>query len=606
MDKIISTVGRRVRRRQRPRDDEDTNAETVINLASAVFKSTQESIVVTDPKGIIVAVNPAFSAITGYSAIEVVGKSMRTLQSGRQGRNFFRQMWDHVSRTGYWQGEIWNRRKNGEIYPALLTVSSVRNKLGLPTHYIGTSADLTHIRKSELKLDHFAHHDELTGLPNRRLLSARINQALARAIAEDRSGAVVFVDLDRFKLVNDSLGHGAGDELLTLVTNRLRKGLRADDFLARFGGDEFIVLLEKTTGEGAGVVAAHLINRLSEPFVLSSGDEIYIGASIGISLFPQDSTNPEELLQHADAALYQAKSAGKSTYRLYSSDLTQRANIRLALDSRLRRALARHEFVLHYQPLVALADKRMFGVEALIRWQDPVHGLIAPADFLSVAEETGLIVPIGSWVLETACAQMKRWRDQGLDLSPVAVNISPRQFRHPDFAASVARALRRADLPARHLELEITEETVMGQDDTTLTTLNALKALGVKLAVDDFGTGYSSLAYLKKLPVDKLKIDRTFVIDIASDSASAAIATAIIGLGRCLGLEVLAEGIQTEEQRAALLASGCTQGQGFLFARPVTAEALPTVAAPGRLAHGRPAHGRLRTAAAVDFTSATD
>ncbi len=589
MDKLISTIDRRRRRRQTSRDTADTSSETVINLASAVFNSTRESIVVTDPKGTIIAVNPAFSTVTGYAALEVIGKSMGTLQSGRQGRAFYKQMWEHLCRTGYWQGEIWNKRKNGEIYPALLTISSVKNKIGLPTHYVGTSADLTHIRKSELKLDHFAHHDELTGLPNRRLLNMRIDQALARAIAEDRTGAVVFVDLDRFKLVNDSLGHGAGDELLTLVTNRLRKGLRADDFLARFGGDEFIILLEKTTSEGAGVVASHLINRLSEPFILSSGDEIYIGASIGISVFPQDSISPEELLQHADAALYQAKSAGKSTYRLYSSDLTQRANTRLLLDSQLRRALARDEFVLHYQPLVTLAEKRIFGVEALIRWQDPTRGTIAPADFLSVAEETGLIVPIGSWVLKTACAQMKAWRSEGLDLSPVAVNISARQFRHPEFAATVANALRQAELPAKHLELEITEATVMGQDDTTLATLKALKSLGVKLAVDDFGTGYSSLAYLKKLPVDKLKIDRTFVTDVANDSASAAITTAIIGLGRCLGLQVLAEGIQTEEQREALLASGCTEGQGFLFACPVTSDALPSLAGvrhlPLRRAH---------------------
>jgi diguanylate cyclase (GGDEF)-like protein/PAS domain S-box-containing protein len=583
MDKLLATIDRRKRRRPASRDATDVGSETVINLASAVFTSTRESIVVTDPKGVIIAVNPAFSAVTGYAALDVIGKSMRTLQSGRRGRALYKRMWDHVSRTGYWQGEIWSRRKSGETYPALLTIGSIKNRLGLTTHYVGTSTDLTHIRKSELKLDHFAHHDELTGLANRRLLNVRIDQALARAIADDRTGAVVFVDLDRFKLVNDSLGHSAGDELLSLVTNRLRKALRADDFLARFGGDEFIILLEKTTGDGAGVVAAHLINRLSEPFVLSSGEEICIGASIGISMFPQDSISPEELLQHADAALHRAKSAGKSTFKLYSSDLTQRANARLALDSQLRRALARDEFVLHYQPLVTLAEKRIFGVEALIRWQDPIRGTIAPADFLSVAEETGLIVPIGSWVLRTACTQMKAWRSQGLDLSPIAVNISARQFRHPEFAATVAHALRQANLPAKHLELEITEATVMGQDDTTMKTLRALKSLGVKLAVDDFGTGYSSLAYLKTLPVDKLKIDRTFVTDVASDSASAAITTAIIGLGRCLGLEVLAEGIQTEEQRAALLASGCTQGQGFLFARPVTSDALPGLAGVRRL-----------------------
>ncbi|MCC7254021.1 EAL domain-containing protein [Hyphomicrobium sp.] len=601
MDKPISTNS--VKHRQSAHDKLELSADTMVNLASAVFNATQESIVVTERNGTIVAVNPAFSAITGFSAAEIVGKSMRTLQSGRQGRAFYREMWDQVSRSGYWQGEIWNRRKNGEAYPALLTISSVPSGLGQPTYYVGISADLSRIKRSELKLDRLAHHDELTGLPNRRLLKARLDQALARAVREGETGAVVFVDLDRFKLVNDSLGHSAGDELLTLVAKRLRNGLRAGDFLARFGGDEFIVLLEQTSGERAASVAAHLINRLGEPFVLSTGDEIFSGASVGISLFPRDGTSSEEVLQHADAALYQAKSAGRSTYRHYSSDLTRHANIRLALDSQLRRALSRNELVLNYQPLVTLADRRVFGVEALIRWNDPSRGVIPPAEFLPVAEETGLIVAIGNWVLDEACTQMQAWQSQGLALSRVAVNISARQFRHPEFAASVARALRRAGLAGEHLELEITEGTLMDHDATTLATLEALKALGVRLAVDDFGTGYSSLAYLKKLPVDTLKIDRSFVTDIGTDPASAAIATAIIGLGRCLGLEVLAEGIQSESQHAALLAGGCALGQGHLFARPVAPDAVPGL--PG-LRRRRAAQGGTRRVPACEACPAPE
>lgn len=570
MENLISTAGSV--RPQATCGPERPNAETVVNLATAVFNSTQEAIVVTDTSSIVVAVNPAFTSITGYAALEIVGKSMRTLQSGRQNRAFYRDMWHRVSQSGYWQGEIWNRRKNGEVYPALLTISSVRNREGRITHFIGSSADLSRIKKSELKLDHFAHHDELTGLPNRRLLSAKLDQALERVRVNGGMGAVVFVDLDRFKLVNDSLGHGAGDELLTLVTQRLRSALRMNDFLARFGGDEFIVLLEHTTEEATRILAARLIASLGEPFVLSSGEEIYIGASAGISFFPHDSGTPEQLLQHADTALYQAKSAGKSTYRLYSSDLTAVANSRLALNAQLRHALSRNEFVLHFQPLVSLADKRIFGFEALIRWQEPVRGMIPPAEFLPVAEETGLIVPIGQWVLQQACAQMKAWRDQGLALTSMAVNISARQFHHPDFAASVANALQQTGLAGEHIELEITEGTLMGNDRATLATLHALKATGVRLAVDDFGTGYSSLAYLKKLPVDKLKIDRSFVTDIATDPASAAIVRAIIGLARCLRLEVLAEGIQNERQREMLFESGCEQGQGYLFARPVPRE----------------------------------
>lgn len=563
-----------------PRGSGRAKANTVINLASAVFNSTQEAIVVTDTKGIMVAVNPAFTVVTGYSALEVVGKNMRSLQSGRQCRAFYRQIWERVTKAGHWQGEIWNRRKNGEIYPALLTISSVRNTSGKTTHYVGSSADLSRIKKSELKLDHFAHHDELTGLPNRRLLSIRLEQAVARAIRDGTAGAIIFVDLDRFKLVNDSLGHGAGDELLTLATQRLRGHIRTDDFLARFGGDEFIVLLEHTPQDGASKVAANLIKQLSEPFFLSSGEEIYIGASIGISLFPQDGTSPEQVLQHADAALYQAKAAGKSTCKFYSSDLTTRANTRLSLESQLRRALNRNEFVLHYQPLVSLRDRSIFGFEALIRWQDPDRGMIAPTDFLPVAEETGLIVPIGQWVLQQACAQMKSWLKAGYNLSSLAVNISARQFHRPEFAASVAEALRQTGLEAEYLELEITEGTLMGNDAATIATLMALKSLGVRLAVDDFGTGYSSLAYLKKLPVDKLKIDRSFVTDISSDPASAAIVSAIIGLARCLGIEVLAEGIQNEQQHETLLASGCSQGQGYLFARPVPPDAVSNLIGP--------------------------
>jgi diguanylate cyclase (GGDEF)-like protein len=434
---------------------------------------------------------------------------------------------------------------------------------------LAASIDLSRIKKSELELDHFAHHDELTGLPNRRFLISRLSQALERAKKEGVSGAVIFVDLDRFKLVNDSLGHGAGDELLVEVTRRLKAGLGASDFLGRFGGDEFIVLLEQTSRKAAESVASHLISCLSTPFVLQSAYEVYIGASAGMTFFPEDSASPETLLQHADAALYQAKSAGKSTFRSYSPDLTVGAKARLTLETQLRRALERGELILHYQPLVLLADKRIFGFEALVRWEDPARGTISPADFLPIAEETGLIVPIGCWVLQSACTQMKRLLDEGFCVNSMAVNISARQFRHPEFAAFVAAALDKTGLAPKYLELEITEGTLMGNDDATLATLTSLKSLGVRLAIDDFGTGYSSLAYLKKLPFDKLKIDRSFVTDVGSDSASKAIVTAVISLAQCLGREALAEGIESEQQREMLLASGCTMGQGFLFARPV-------------------------------------
>ena len=557
-------------------------AETAVNLANAVFHCTQEAIVVTDPDGKVIAVNPAFTTVSGYSALEVVGRSMRSLQSGRHGRAFYRELWARVGEKGYWQGEIWNKRKNGEIYPALLTLSSVRDPEGQVTHFIGTTADLSRIKKSELELDHVAHHDELTGLPNRRLLISHLDRALNRATRQRTMGAVLFIDLDRFKLVNDSLGHGTGDELLRLVTQRLRSSLRTADFLARFGGDEFIVLLEQTSHDGAGTVAQHVIDRLSEPFLLPEGDEIYIGASVGISFFPEDSTRAEQLLQHADAALYQAKAAGKSTYRVYSSDLTAVANSRLTIEAQLRRALERDEFVLHYQPLVSLVTGTVFGLEALIRWDDPERGFVAPGEFLPVAEETGLIVPIGNRMLKVAAAQMKTWREAGLALDLMAVNISPRQFRHLDFADSLAATLRETGLPPELLELEITEETLMDSLAATRTTLAALKSLGVGLAVDDFGTGYSSLAYLKTLPCDTLKIDRSFITDLGQDPASGAIVTAIIRLAECLGLAVLAEGIETQHQRDILSESGCLMGQGHLFARAVPAGEVPSLPGLGR------------------------
>ncbi|AHB48978.1 diguanylate cyclase [Hyphomicrobium nitrativorans NL23] len=557
--------------------------ETVVNLANAVFNCSQEAIVVTDTEGMVIAVNPAFTTISGYSALEVVGRSMRSLQSGRHRRAFYRELWAHVAEHGYWQGEIWNKRKNGKIYPALLTLSSVRDANGRVTHFIGSTADLSRIKKSELELDHAAHHDDLTGLPNRRLLITHLDRALHRAVRQGAMGAVLFIDLDRFKLVNDSLGHGAGDELLRLATRRLRESLRSNDLLARFGGDEFIVLLEQTSPEGAGIVAQHVIDRLTEPFLLPAGEEIYIGASIGISFFPNDSSRADELLQHADAALYQAKSAGRSTYRVYSSDLTAVANTRLTMEAQLRRALERDEFVLHYQPLVSLTTGRVFGLEALIRWQDPERGLISPADFLPVAEETGLIVPIGNRMLKVAAAQMKMWRHSGLALDLMAVNISPRQFRHLDFAGNLAATLRETRLSPELLELEITEETLMDSLAATRTTLAALKSLGVGLAVDDFGTGYSSLAYLKTLPCDTLKIDRSFVTDLGQDPASEAIVTAIIRLAECLGLSVLAEGIETQQQRDILAASGCHMGQGFLFARAVPAHEVPSLPGLGRV-----------------------
>jgi diguanylate cyclase (GGDEF)-like protein/PAS domain S-box-containing protein len=543
--------------------------------AAAVFSNTQEGVVITDPKGTIVAVNPAVCAMTGYAEAELRGANMRILQSGRHDAAFYRGLWDSVRAAGFWQGEIWNRRKNGEIYPELLTISTVRDDQGDIVNYVGTFSDITYLKRSQEQLEQLAHHDALTGLPNRLLLTSRLDHALERAHRHHSFGAVLFIDLDRFKNVNDSLGHPAGDELLVQVTRRLRTRLRDSDTLARLGGDEFVVVLEDLANpEQAASVAQALIERVSESFELQDGHEVYIGASIGISLFPTDASVASDLIQQADTALYEAKESGRGVYRFYRTALTQAANERLATEAKLRRGLERDEMVLHFQPLVAIDGSRMVGVEALLRWQDPAEGLIPPGRFIPLAEDTGLIVPLGDWVLRSACRQMLAWRQAGIPIEVVAVNLSPRQFNQPDVSDRVRDILAETGLPPHCLEIEITEGALMQHGEATLAKLAALKALGVRLAIDDFGTGYSSLAYLKRFPIDKLKVDKSFVTDIPNDPAGMEITAAIIGLAKSLKLEVLAEGVETAAQLAFLRERHCDTAQGYFFSRPLPAENL--------------------------------
>ena len=544
--------------------------ELRLRQAAAVFTSTHEGVVITDPTGSIIAVNPAFGTITGYGEHELLGKSMRLLRSGRHDRQFYEQLWRTLSTAGFWQGEIWNRRKNGEVYPEWLTISTVRNEKGDVVNYVGTFTDITRIKQSEARLEHLAHHDPLTDLPNRLVLHTQLERAVARAQHSGSHGAVLFLDLDRFKDVNDSLGHPVGDELLMLVARRLKARLRAADLLARLGGDEFVVLLEKVaTPAEAGALAEALIAEFSKPFALASGREVYVGASVGISLFPEHGRTAEQLIQHADAALFQAKDHGRGIYHIYTPRLTRAADARLALEARLRRAIERNEFLLHYQPLVRLADLQVTGLEALVRWQHPELGLLAPMEFLPAAEEAGLMLPIGEWVMRAACRQMKRLLAQGLRLETMAVNLSPRHFQQADIHERVRAILADTGLPACRLELEITESALMKQRDGAVEKLSALKALGVRIAIDDFGTGYSSLAYLKRFPIDKLKIDQGFVSEIPGDHASKQITSAIIALGKTLHLELVAEGVETQAQFEFLKRLGCDTAQGYLFSRPL-------------------------------------
>jgi len=566
---------------------ERVQAEEKLRQAAVVFDNAQEGVMVTDRNARILAVNPAFCEITGYDEAEVLGETPAKFKSGRHDTAFYQAMWSALSETGRWQGEVWDRRRDGEVYPKWLSISAVRDATGQIVRYVSLFADITHLKESEARLEHLAHFDVLTELPNRLLFTSRLEHAVEQARRHGRHIALLFLDLDRFKTVNDSLGHPAGDELLIAVAQRIRTRLRDEDTLARLGGDEFVILLEQLDeAQMAAIVAQDVLRELAAPVQLSGGHEVFIGASIGISLFPDDADNAMRLVSSADAALYQAKEQGRNTYRFYTEALTTAANEHLALETRLRRGLERGEFVLHYQPLIDAHSGRPIGVEALVRWQPPGEALVPPDKFIPIAEETGLIVPLGEWILRTACAQARAWLDAGLAPLVMAVNLSGRQFQAADMAELVRAVLLDTGLPARFLELELTESVIMEQADQAIATLDALKSLGVRLAIDDFGTGYSSLAYLKRFPIDKLKIDRSFVDGLADDSNDREIAATIIAMARSLNLEVLAEGVETEQQLAFLRLYGCDQYQGYLFSKPIPADEierwLPSFVHPAR------------------------
>ena len=547
-------------------------AAAELRQAAAVFQSTRDGVFITDLDAGIVALNRAFTEISGYSEAEALGQNPRMLQSGRHDQAFYRAMWDSVTDSGYWQGEVWNRRKNGELYQQLLTISTVRDEAGLASRYVAVMTDISQLKRSEAQLDYLAHHDPLTDLPNRLLLQSRVQHAIERAERQREHFALLFIDLDHFKNVNDSLGHPVGDELLKEIARRLRTRLREADTLARLGGDEFVLLLENMQmPEDAAHVAQSLLELLQKPFSVGQGRAIYIGASIGIAVYPDDGTTVTELVQHSDVAMYQAKEAGRGAFRFYTEAMSRAAQDRLHLDTRLRRALEQGEFTLHYQPQIDMASDRVIGAEALIRWLDPEEGMVSPARFIPVAEESGLIVPIGEWVLRTACAQAQAWQAAGHTLS-IAVNLSARQLQHADMASRLAGLMAECGLGAGRLELELTESMLVGDHAQTEATLHALKALGVELSIDDFGTGYSSLAYLKCFPIDVLKIDQSFVRDIPQDRNDMEIAATIIAMAHTLKLRVIAEGVETPEQHAFLKERGCDAWQGYLSSKPVPAD----------------------------------
>ena len=560
--------------------DNKRAAAEMAKLSSALEQAA-DLVMITDRNGVIEYVNSSFETVTGYSLAEVLGQNPRLLKSGKQDEGLYAVMWQRILSGEAFSDVVINRKKDGTLYYEAKSITPLRDASGAVTHFVSTGKDITEQVRVQERLQHLAHHDSLTELPNRALLLDRLEQALARARWHQRLVAVLFMDLDRFKNINDSLGHEVGDRLLQEVGTRLGAVVRERDTIARHGCDEFVILLDDVASESdVGHVAQKLLDALLPPFQID-GQVLHVTGSIGISSYPSDGENTQSLLRNADAAMYRAKEAGKNTFRFYSQDMSARAIQRLTMENNLRLALERGQFVLHYQPQVDVRSGAVVGTEALLRWQHPELGLVAPAEFIPLLEETGLIVPVGSWVLQEACAELRRWQRAGHPQLRMAVNISGRQFNDPALPEMIIRLMTDLGLAPGTLELELTESVLMGHTATVDEVLRALGDARVRLAIDDFGTGYSSLSYLKRFPIDVLKIDRSFIRDIISDENDANIVAAIVSMGASLGMDIIAEGVETDAQREFLLQRDCRLMQGYLFARPMAAEALNALLAGG-------------------------
>jgi diguanylate cyclase (GGDEF)-like protein/PAS domain S-box-containing protein len=552
-----------------------------LRQAAKVFDSAVEGILIADAERRIVQVNAAFTRITGYPADELLGRNPRLLASGRHDEAFYDALWQSLDNAGRWQGEIWNRRKNGEPFPAWESISVSKDAEGRVVEYISVMSDISAVKQAEERLAHLAHHDPMTGLANRLLFSARLEQALERARRHDSGFALLFIDMDNFKVINDSLGHLAGDRYLQAVAGRLSALVRQEDTVARLGGDEFAVLVEDLAhAQDAGRLAGKLVQALGQG-VQVGAREMASSCSIGIGLYPDDATSAEALLKAADAAMYRAKADGRNTWRFYRPELSAQAYQRMSMLGGLRRALERDELRVLYQPVVDLQSMLCIGVEALLRWQSPEHGLVLPQVFIPLAEESGLIQPIGRWVLQRALQDLAAWRAQGMSALRMAVNVSWRQFSDPGFVEHLTHTLRTHALGGDdlQLDLEITE-TALQDSPRSVADLQSLRAQKVRVMIDDFGTGYSSLSQLIHMPVDGLKIDRIFLRDIATDPHSCAIIRAIVALGRAMNLDLVGEGVETQAQLEFLRQEGCHSAQGFLLGAPMTADAVPSLIDP--------------------------
>ncbi len=551
-------------------DRTDDEKESRLRVHSTVFESIMEGVAVTDADVKIISVNPAFTHITGFKPEEVLGKNPNIMKSGRHDEEFYRRMWESIIEHGSWSGEVWNRRRNGSIKPEWLNITRVCNDAGATTNYVASFIDTSAIRASQEQLHHLAHHDNLTGLPNRLLLKDRLDQSFKRARREKCQVAVLFLDLDEFKKINDTLGHKVGDEVLKQAARRIQALLRKGDTVARLGGDEFVILLDRLDrAEDASLVARKVLSTLRQPFTIANR-ELYIGVSIGISIFPQDGEDSDKLVRNADIAMYRAKQLGKNLFQFYTEALSETANYKMELEADLRNALEAGQLQLFYQPQVSLADRRIVGAEALLRWQHPEQGLIPAAEFIQLAEETGLIMPIGEWVLQEACSQLLTWDEQGAQRLRISLNISGVQLHRSALFELVQSVLQKSGVQPDRLEFDIGESTFLAVTEKNLDVLHRLQSLGVGLAIDDFGAGYTSFGYLQRLHADRLKLSRSLLEGVPSNRDKSVIVDAITSLGEKFGIPILAAGIETEEQLHFAHKIGCKTGQGFLFA-----EALP-------------------------------
>ncbi len=547
-------------------------AEKDQRLAASVFESSSEGIVITNARRRIISVNKAFTKITGYTPEEVIGRNPRFLKSDQHNQAFYRAMWSEIETEGCWQGEIRNRRKNREPYTEWLSITSVKDAEGHPVQYIGLIRDISDLKANEEKLHFQAFYDPLTQLPNRALLFERLSHVIKQASRNRKTAALLFVDLDYFKQINDTFGHVIGDEILKEVSERLSACVREADTVARPGGDEFLIILHEISGRTeATTVAKKVIRRLKQPFRLE-GHNAFLGASIGITLIPDDGNVPIDLLKKADMAMYKSKEKGRNTYCYFSEKMEKISKERTLMEWDLRRALEDQELLLYYQPIKDLFTLKTVGQEALLRWKHPKRGLIPPAAFIPLAENSDLISQIGAWVLETACRQAKQWQMRyGFDQS-ISVNVSSREFKTGDIESSVTKALQKSALPPKYLTLEITEGMMIDSSEEAVLKLQKIKDIGVKLSVDDFGTGYSSLSYLSRYPIDLLKIDKSFIQGLLENTQKKPLVEAIVRMGQGLGMKVIAEGVETHDDLNYLIALGCDEAQGYYFSKPLSVE----------------------------------